>query len=162
MKFFQQTLLPDPLGPTLARARKSRRLSLEQAAQVAGISKEEALALEEDRLHDTVGMARLHALSYARTLGIDPEEIRDSLPPHPNLIRKKSEYLSSLAHSGENKTTFNPILISRVLAPLGKAAVFLLLLATFLTTWGMMRQLSRVRSIPWITSSSRPSTFQNR
>ena len=161
MKFFQQTLLPDPLGPTLARARKSRRLSLEQAALEAGISREEASALEEDRLQDAVGMARLHALSYARTLGIDPDEIRDSLPPPPNLIRRKTDYLSNLAHTGESKITFNPVTLGRILAPFGKAVVVLLLLATLFTTWGMMRQLSRVRSIPWITSSSRLSTFHD-
>jgi hypothetical protein len=40
--------------------------------------------------------------------------------------------------------------------------VILLLLATFFTTWGMMRQLSRVRSIPWITSSTRPVSFGER
>jgi len=161
MRFFQQTLLPDPLGLTLARARKSRRLSLGQAAQGAGISEAEALALEEDRIHEP-GMARIHALSYARSLGIEPEEIRDSLPPQPDLIRKKSGYLSNLASSGQTKTIFNPVLIGRVIAPLGKAVVILLLLATFFTTWGMMRQLSRVRSIPWITSSSRPVPFGDR
>lgn len=161
MRFFQQTLLPDPLGLTLARVRKSRRLSLGQAARGAGISEDEALALEEDRIHD-LGMARIHALSYARSLGIDPEEIRDSLPPHPDLTHKKSSYLSNLASSGQSKATFDLVLIGRILAPLGKAVVILLLLATFFTTWGMMRQLSRVRSIPWITSSTRPISFGDR
>lgn len=161
MKFFQQTLLPDPLGPILAKARKSRRLSLAQAARGAGISQEEAAALEEDRIHDP-GMARLHAFSYARSLGLDPAEIRTSLPPPPELIRKETGYLSNMARPKEKKIPFDPVLIGRILAPFGKTVVVLLLLATFFTTWGMMRQLSRVRSIPWITSSARPASFGDR
>jgi transcriptional regulator with XRE-family HTH domain len=161
MKFFQQTLLPDPLGPTLARARKSRRLSLAQAARGAGISPEEATALEEDRIHDP-GMARLHAFSYARSLGIDPAEIRGSLPPPPDLVRRETGYLSNMARPRERGIPLDFLMISRILAPLGKAVVVLLLLATFFTTWGMMRQLSRVRSIPWITSNARPASFGDR
>ena len=54
------------------------------------------------------------------------------------------------------------MILGRIVAPLGKVVVILLLLATFFTTWGMMRQLSRVRSIPWITSSTRPVSFGDR
>jgi cytoskeletal protein RodZ len=37
MKFLQQSLIPDPLGAILAKARQKKRLSLEQAARNAGI-----------------------------------------------------------------------------------------------------------------------------
>jgi len=161
MRFFQQTLLPDPLGPTLSRARKSRRLSPAQAARAAGISEAQALALEEDRMHDP-GTARLHALSYARSLGIAAEEIRNSLPPAPDLVPPGKTYLSNMARPRESGNPFRLDRVVGILAPLGKAVVILLLLATFFTTWGMMRQLSRVRSIPWITSSTCPASFGDR
>jgi transcriptional regulator with XRE-family HTH domain len=161
MKFFQQTLIPDPLGPVLVRARKSKRLTLSQAARRAGISEEEALALEEDRIPDG-RMARLHAFSYARSLGIDPTEFLPSLPAAPSLVPKGTGYISRMVQPKKTSDFFRLDQINRVLAPLGKAVILLLLLVTILGTWGLMRQLSRVRSIPWITSSSRPSTFQNR
>lgn len=161
MKFFQKTLLPDPLGPILERARRVQELPLAEAARRAGISEAEALALEEDRTHDP-GTSRLHACTYARTLGIDPEAIRESLPPPPELMHPGKNYLSNMARTREPQSSFQPELMSRILAPLGKAAVILLLLGTFFSTWGMMRRLSRVRSIPWVTSNARPASFDDR
>lgn len=161
MKLFQQTLIPDPLGPVLVRSRKARRLSLSQAARRAGIPEEEALALEEDRIPEG-RMARLHSFSYARSLGIDPKEFLNSLPPPPSLAPKGNDYLFRMLEPRKTMDFFRPDQLNRVLAPLGKAVLFLLLLATFFTTWGMMRQLSRIRAIPWITSSSHPSTFHDR
>lgn len=161
MKIFQQTLIPDPFGPVLARARKAKRLTLSQAARRAGIPEHEALDLEEDRIPEG-RMARLHAFSYARSLGIDPFEFLPSLPPAPSLVPKGTGYLSKMVQPRKNENLFGLDQINRVLAPLGKAVILLLLLGAVLTTWGMMRQLSRVRSIPWITSSSRPSTFHDR
>jgi transcriptional regulator with XRE-family HTH domain len=161
MKFFQQTLIPDPFGPVLVRARKAKRLSLGQAARRAGIPEEEALALEEDRIPEG-RMARLHAFSYARSLGIDPSEFLPSLPPAPSLVPKGTGYLSRMAHPRKTSDFFRLDRINRVLAPLGKAVILVFLLGVIFATWGMMRQLSRVRSIPWITSSSRPAVFHDR
>jgi transcriptional regulator with XRE-family HTH domain len=161
MKFFQQTLIPDPFGPVLVRARKAKRLSISQAARRAGISEEEALCLEEDRIPDG-RMARVHAFSYARSLGIDPSEFLPSLPPAPSLVPNGTSYLSRMAQPQKNSDFFRLDQINRVLAPIGKAVILLLLLVSVLATWGMIRQLCQVRSISWITSSSRPSTFHNR
>lgn len=152
MKFFQQTLLPDPLGGILAKARKEARLSLPEAALAAGIPEAEAVALETDAVVD-LSSARLHAVSYARALAIDPSEIRDSLPPPPSLIPSGRRYISAMTRPPEPR--WRPPV--EILAPLGKASLYLLLTGILLSTWGMMRQLSRVRSIPWITSAQPPS-----
>lgn len=159
MKFFQQTLMPDPLGSILFQARKRSRLSLAHAARIAGIPEEEAAALEEDRVIDRA-TARLHAVSYARALGIDPRSIRESLPPMPDLvIGEDQKYLSNMGRSKESRWRSPLEELHRILAPLGRAVLYLTLIVTLLSTWGMMRQLSRVRSIPWITSTAQPASF---
>ena len=159
MRLFQQTLLPDPLGPVFAKARTRLKLSLREAARAAGIPEGEALALEEGRPTDPA-TARLHAVSYARVLGIDPLAIRDSLPPKPVLATPGNRYLANMAHPVSHRRPMERI--TPILAPLGRAAVYLLLAATLLSLWGMMRQLSRVRSIPWITGNTRPSYYSPR
>ena len=161
MKFFQQSLLPDPLGPILAKARKLSGLPLGKAALAAGISPSVAEALEQDRPLDP-SSARLHAVTYARVLGLDPLEIRDLLPSVPDLVSRECRYLSRIAAPAESRWRSPLESLNRVLAPLGRAALYLLLTATLLSTWGMMRQLSRIRSIPWITTNSHPSFFSNR
>ena len=161
MRFFQQSLLPDPLGPLLAKARKRLGFSLPQAAQAAGIPFSEAEALEEERPLDPL-TARLHTVSYARALGIDPLEIRDSLPAMPQLVRGGRQYLSMMGRPRESRWRSPLEELHRILAPLGRAALYMLLAVTLLSTWALMRQLSRVRSIPWITSNSAPSSFSPR
>jgi hypothetical protein len=156
MKFFQQTLLPDPLGGILAKARRESRLSMSEAARAAGIRESEALALETEAELDP-SSARLHAVSYARALSVDPAAIRDSLPPPPCLIPSGRLYLSAMGRPPERR--WRPPV--EILAPLGKATLYLLLTGILLSTWGMMRQLSRVRSIPWITSAQ-PASFSPR
>ena len=106
-------------------------------------------------------VARIHAVTYARSLGLDPLNIKDALPPMPDLAPKNCQYLSN--YSRPLKPPFRLSLeLLAPLAPLGRVAVYLLLLTTLLSTWGMMRQLSRVRSIPWITSNASLSSFSNR
>jgi hypothetical protein len=161
MKFFQQSLLPDPLGPILAKARKRSGLPLGKAALAAGISPSVAEALEQDGPLDP-SSARLHAVTYARVLGLDPLEIRDSLPPVPSLVSPDTRYLGRIAAPAQSRWLSPMESLNRVLAPLGRAALYLMLTAILLSTWGMMRQLSRVRSIPWITTNSHPSSFSTR
>ena len=164
MKLFQQSLLPDPLGPILSNARQKKRLSLGQAARNAGISEEEASALEGDVIL-SAGTARLHAISYARVLGLDTSEIRDSLPPPPVLSSNRNGYLARIANPQGASGRFSPEGIMRLLealAPLGRAALYLFMLSILLGIWGGIRQLSRVRSIPWVTSNSTPSVFHDR
>ena len=120
-----------------------------------------AEALEQDRPLDP-SSARLHAVTYARALGLDPLEIRDSLPSVPDLVSRECRYLSRIAAPAKSRWRSPLESLNRVLAPLGRAALYLLLTATLLSTWGTMRQLSRIRSIPWITTNSHPSSFSNR
>jgi len=106
-------------------------------------------------------IARIHAVTYARALGLDPMAIRDSLPPMPELAPKNFQYLANFAHPLKPPFEWSLELLAP-LAPLGRAAVYIVLITTLLSTWGLMRQLSRVRSIPWITSNTSPSSFSNR
>lgn len=146
-----------PLGPLLREAREDRGLALDEASRAAGLHAAEVSALEEDRPLDA-GIARLQAVTYARSLGLDLVALRDSLPALPPLVSGKQTYISSTSRPLRPRFSFSMELLSP-LAPLGKAAVYLLLFATFLSTWGMMRQLSRVRSIPWITSNNQLTAF---
>jgi hypothetical protein len=134
-------------------------LSRAEAARVARLSEKEVELLEEESLNPVV--SRIHAVTYARALGLDLVDIKDALPLMPDLVPKNCQYLSN--YSRPLKPPFRLSLeLLAPLAPLGRAVVYVLLLTTFLSTWGMMRQLSRVRSIPWITSNSSLSSFSNR
>lgn len=161
MRFFQQSFLPDPLGPILAKARKHAGLSLKDAAKIACLDVVVTEALERDSPLDP-SSARFHAVTYARALGIDPMEIRDSLPEKPELVGKNGRYLSRMGLSARSRWHSPLDELHRILAPLGRAVLYLLLTATLLSTWIMVRQLSRVRSIPWITSNSQPNSFSPR
>lgn len=158
MRFFQQSLLPDPLGSVLAKARKQTGMTLKEAARAAGLDESMAGALESDHPLDA-STARFYAVTYARALGIDPLEIRDSLPEKPELVNGGVRYLSRLARPSRTRWHSPLEELHRILAPLGRAVLYLLLMATLVSTWAMVRQLSRVRSIPWITSNSQPHSF---
>jgi len=146
-----------PLGPLLREAREERGLSVAEASRAAGLQAAKVCALEEDRPLDA-GIARLQAVAYARSLGLDLIAIRESLPALPALVSRKQTYLSNISRPLRPRLRFSMELLAP-LAPLGRAAVYALLIATFFSTWGMMRQLSRVRSIPWITSNNPLSAF---
>jgi transcriptional regulator with XRE-family HTH domain len=161
MRFFQQSFLPDPLGPILAKARKRAKLSIKEAAKAAGLDPLVAEALEQDRALDP-STARFHAVTYARTLGIEPMDIRDSLPQKPVLVGRDVRYLSRMGRPARSRWHSPLEELHRILAPVGRAALYLLLTVTLLSTWIMVRQLSRVRSIPWITSNSQPTSFSTR
>jgi len=104
---------------------------------------------------------RFHAVTYARILGLDPLAIRESLPPMPVLVPKGRQYITNYSRPLKPPFHLNLELLTP-LAPLGRAAVYLLLFATLFSTWGLMRQLARVRSIPWVTSNSTLPSFQPR
>ena len=158
--FFNATAPQKPLGPLLREAREGLGWSLVEASGMSRLSEAEITRMEESETMRS-GITRIHAVTYARTLGLDPLDIKDSLPPMPELAPKDTQYLSN--YSRPLKPPFRLSLeLLAPLAPLGRAAVYLLLITTLLSTWGMMRQLSRVRSIPWITSSSRLPSFIDR
>jgi len=155
--FLTKSPVHPPLGPLLREARESRGLGLAEASRAAGLQVANASALEEDRpLSDR--MTRLQAVTYARSLGIDLISIRASLPPLTPLVSPRQTYLSNMSRPLRPRIRISLELLAP-LAPLGKASVYLLLIATFLSSWGMMRQLSRVRSIPWITSNNHLPAF---
>jgi cytoskeletal protein RodZ len=155
--FFQPTIVPKALGQLLREAREVRGLSIAEAARAARLPESEIELMESEHAGD-LRPDRLHAVTYARILGFDPLAIRDSLPPMPALVPKGRQYLAN--YSRQLKPPFR--LNLELLAPLGRAAVYFLLAATFLSTWGVMRQLSRIRSIPWVTSNSTLPSFQSR
>jgi cytoskeletal protein RodZ len=161
--FFHTTSSTSPitaLGSLFRESREGLGWSRAEAALVTRLPQDEI-----ERLESGAGLgpdtARIHAVTYARALGLDPVTLREMLPPMPELAPKNRQYLSN--YSRPLKPPFRLSLeLLEPLAPLGRAAAYILLLATLLTTWGMMRQLSRVRSIPWITSSSRLPSFYDR
>lgn len=161
MRFFQQSFLPDPLGALLAKARKQAGLTLKQAAKASGLDEAVVEALEKELPLDP-STARFRAVTYARALGIDPLEIRDSLPEKPELVNKGGRYISRLTRPSRSRWHSPLEELHRILAPLGRAVLYMLLVTTLISSWIMVRQLSRVRSIPWITSNSQPTSFSPR
>ena len=158
--FFQPTIVSKPLGPLLREAREVRGLSIAEAARAARLP-ESVIELMESEHAGDFRPDRLNAVTYARILGFDPLAIRDSLPPMPALVPKGRQYLANYSRQLKPPFRLNLELLTP-LAPLGRAAIYFLLAATFLSTWGMMRQLSRIRSIPWVTSNSTLPSFQSR
>jgi len=158
--FFHPISSARPLGPILREAREGQGLSLGEASRMTMLSQQE-IELMEDGGSMNPDVARIHAVTYARSLGLDPLNFKDALPAMPDLVPKNCQYLSNYSRPLKPPFTLSLELLAP-LAPLGRAAVYLLLLTTLLSTWGMMRQLSRVRSIPWITSNASLSSFSNR
>ncbi len=149
MKFFQLSLIPEPLGPLYRAAREERNLSLEQAARSVRIPVRILGLLEEGTISGD-GITRLHAVTYARFLGIDPKDIRQSLPPLPPMATPGKDFLGRLSVAPK----FDWRMPFEVLAPLGRAVLYLLLAVLVIGTWGTVRHLSRVRSIPWVTAAT--------
>lgn len=158
MKFFQPTLLPEPLGQTLRKGRLTRGLTKKAAARASLLSLAEIEALESDQPLNH-RFARLLAVNYARTLGLNLDMIRQSLPPSPSFSTRGQGYLARMIGETPGIDWLAPF---RVLAPLGRLALYLLLVAVLLGFWGMARQLSRVRPMPWITANTRGPSLSPR
>ena len=154
MKLFQNIPDAKPLGPVLREARDAFSLSLEDVARVTHLTLEEIQALEEDRPLDP-RRARIQAVAYLRFLQMNPTDFKDSLPPLPEFRPRHQQFLSN-ASKPVKARMHSPL---EILAPMGRFAVVLIITVTLLGTWGLMRQLSRVRSMPWISSTyPTPST----
>ena len=150
--FKDNTAEPPALGPLLRLARERASLSLEEAAIVSRIHPDDVRSLEGD---DAARMrsARLKAVSYARSLGINPSQVRKSLPSAPVLVPQGRQFLSGTAC--RHKSAF--VLLFEAfgfLAPMGRAILFLLITVSLVGTWGMIRQLSRVRPLPWTLANN--------
>ena len=148
MKLFQPKPDSAPLGPLLRSAREARHLSLEEASRSSHLSLKEIEALENDTPLD-LRYARIQSISYLRFLGLNPTELKDSLPALPELRTSGSRGVVR----GENPLWQALESLLAMLAPMGKIALALVLLVALLGSWGMVRQLSRVRSMPWVSST---------
>lgn len=148
MKLFQPAPVAPPLGPILREAREVFLLSLEDVAGATHLSFEEIEALEEDRPLDP-RRARIQAVSYLRFLQLNPTDFKDSLPPLPQLRTGSQSFLSN-ATKRVKPSTKSPL---EMLAPMGRLALTLVITITLFGAWGLMRQLSRVRSMPWVSST---------
>lgn len=154
MKLFQPIITAPPLGPLLREARESFELTLEDVAKATPLSIEEIRALEEDSPLDPQ-RARIQAVFYLRFLQLNPTEYKASLPALPELGLTTHRVISR----GENSMAQAILGLLSILAPMGRLAIVLIITVTLLGTWGLVRQLSRVRSVPWISSTySIPAT----
>ncbi len=148
MKLFQSKSEIVPLGPLLREAREARRLSIEEAALASHLSLQEIEEMENNTPLSS-RLARIQTVSYLRFLGMNPTEFKDSLPPLPELTASGQKVVVR----GENPLWQAVESLLAMLAPMGKLALFLVLLVALLGSWGMVRQLSRVRSMPWVSST---------
>ena len=144
MNFFTHHLpATPPLGEILRKARHEAALSLEQAALRASLMPRDARHLEEGDFAK-VSSSRLKAVSYARSLGLNPADLKNSLPDMPELVSKESKFLSLKAEHHQPVLTVLLQLFG-FLAPMGRVVLYLLIATTLLGTWGVVRQLARVR-----------------
>ena len=148
MKLFQNKSDASPLGPLLRQARMERKLSLEETARITHLSEKEIEALENDQPLDS-RRARIQTVSYLRFLGMNPMEFKDSLPDLPDLMTSPRRVVVR----GENPLWQGAESLLAMLAPMGKLALILVITISLLGSWGMVRQLSRVRSVPWVSST---------
>lgn len=148
MKLFQPTPTVPPLGPLLREARESFELTLEDVAKATHLSAETIQALEEDSPLD-LRRARIQAVCYLRFLQMNPSEFKDSLPALPELGPTCHRVMSR----GENPLLLAIHSLLSMLAPMGKIALSVIFVVTLLGSWGVIRQLSRVRSMPWVSAT---------
>lgn len=168
---FQSSTASKPLASILREARERAGYSLGDMVRLSSLRRVDLIALEGgvdpesgDFLEKCDGAvldsrrARLQAVTYARTLGLDPGQFRESLPKLPELLPGNQEFLSNWSRPNQSRWR-SPF---EILAPLGRAALYLLLTFVFFGGWSMLRQLSRVRSMPWVTSNSHLYTTPSR
>ncbi|MDN3399152.1 DUF4115 domain-containing protein [Psychrobacter sp. APC 3426] len=112
-------------GAMLQQARKTKQVSLEEAAAELFILKRHLQALENENFADLpqAAFARGFAINYAKFLGIDPVKIAssfdaaypDELKPHSvNNIDTPLRPMGTLQRDTHNRIRFNPLLIIAV------------------------------------------------
>jgi hypothetical protein len=148
MNIFETKIPVQPLGPVFREARMARKLDPLEVSRVTRLTLQEIESLEADLPLDP-RRARLMAVAYLRFLGLNPTDFKSSLPALPELMGKRD----MVAIRGENPIFQLLHSFLGMLAPMGRVALSLVILLTLLGTLGMIRQLSRVRSVPWITYS---------
>ena len=122
-------------GSMLQQARKSKQLTLDDAAKDLFILKRHLQALENENFSDMpqAAFARGFAINYAKFLGLDPTKVAASFDAaYPNELKPRSTNniesplrpMGTLQRDSHNRIRFNPMLII--------AVILLILLVIFL------------------------------
>lgn len=113
-------------GAMLQQARKTKQVSLEEAAAELFILKRHLKALEDENFADLpqAAFARGFAINYAKFLGLDPVKIASSFDAaYPNELKPYSvnnidtplRPMGTLQRDTHNRIRFNPLLIIAVI-----------------------------------------------
>lgn len=147
------------LGRELQQAREKKNLSVTEVAMALHFSEEVVMALEKGESHETItaslfspGYFRLAAVTYARFLGLDLLKIDTLLPPLAPLKSRYTTFVKklSLLQPKPQKPHFirkeEPLVYSfqDVKFFLWKIFKIIILVATLLYFWNLMRHLTRV------------------
>lgn len=122
-------------GAMLQQARKSKQLSLEDAADELFILKRHLQALEDENFADLpqAAFTRGFAINYAKFLGLDPVQVVSSFDAaYPNELKPRAlnkthsplQPMGTLQRDTHSRIRFNPLLIVAIVA--------LIILAIFL------------------------------
>lgn len=127
-------------GAMLQQARKTKQVSLEEAAAELFILKRHLQALENEDFADLpqAAFARGFAINYAKFLGLDPVKIASSFDAaYPNELKVRAPHniesplrpMGTLQRDTHNRIRFNPLLIIAVIAVI-ILAIFLFRMVT--------------------------------
>lgn len=113
-------------GAMLQQARKTKQVSLEEAAAELFILKRHLQALENENFADLpqAAFARGFAINYAKFLGLDPIKVANSFDAaYPNELKARAPQniesplrpMGTLQRDTHNRIRFNPLLIIAVI-----------------------------------------------
>lgn len=113
-------------GAMLQQARKTKQVSLEEAAAELFILKRHLQALENENFADLpqAAFARGFAINYAKFLGLDPTKVASSFDAaYPNELKARAPQniesplrpMGTLQRDTHNRIRFNPLLIIAVI-----------------------------------------------
>ena len=148
-------------GAMLQQARKTKQVSLEDAAAELFILKRHLQALENENFADLpqAAFARGFAINYAKFLGLDPVKIANSFDAaYPTELKSRSTNniesplrpMGTLQRDTHNRIRFNPLLIIAVIG--------VIILAIFL--FRMVSNASKDNNQPPVTSSEDISALE--
>jgi cytoskeletal protein RodZ len=123
----QQSNAQGSFGAMLQQARKTKKVSLDDAAGELFILKRHLQALESENFSELpqAAFARGFAINYAKFLDIDPIKVANSFDAaYPNELRAQSvnnidsplRPMGTLQRDNHNRIRFNPLLIGAVIA----------------------------------------------
>ena len=148
-------------GAMLQQARKTKQVSLEDAAAELFILKRHLQALENENFADLpqAAFARGFAINYAKFLGLDPTKVASSFDAaYPNELKARAPQniesplrpMGTLQRDTHNRIRFNPLLIIAVIG--------VIILAIFL--FRMVSNASKENNEQPVTSSEDISALE--